>query len=230
MITASEFILHCHDVRQNGPGDYTCKCPAHADSNASLHVKQMDDGGIMLKCFAGCQWKDIVAAAGWQTSDMFPPKEDKEEFRRFGITLAEYSRLKKLSVESLAMYGLKDHKRQTKSGKPYDSVDFPYWSPDGQTVMGLRFRKAAHKNGKQDFRFEWEEGSHLCLYVETIRFSTGSISYMFIASLTRAGRPCSRVSLATTGGSRRSCSIRCASGLSIVKTRRMSPPCGAGIQ
>ena len=62
------------------------------------------------------------------------------------------------------MYGLKDHKRQTKSGKPYDSVDFPYWSPDGQTVMGLRFRKAAHKNGKQDFRFEWEEGSHLCLY------------------------------------------------------------------
>lgn len=164
MITASEFILHCHDVRQNGPGDYTCKCPAHDDGNASLHVKQMDDGGIMLKCFAGCQWKDIVTAAGWQTSDMFPPKEDKEEFRRFGITLAEYSRLKKLSVESLAMYGLKDHKRTTRGGKPYDSVDFPYWSPDGQTVMGLRFRKAAHKNGKQDFRFEWEEGSHLCLY------------------------------------------------------------------
>jgi len=39
------------------------KCPAHADRIASLSWKLADDGRILLHCFVGCTFGEIVAAA-----------------------------------------------------------------------------------------------------------------------------------------------------------------------
>lgn len=45
-----------------------CRCPAHADGNPSLKIRDSDTRGIDVHCFAGCDWKDI-----------------KNELRRLGL-------------------------------------------------------------------------------------------------------------------------------------------------
>ena len=51
-------------VRPNGNG-YKALCPAHDDrDNPSLSVGVGEDGRVLLKCFVGCDTKDIVAAIG----------------------------------------------------------------------------------------------------------------------------------------------------------------------
>lgn len=53
-------------------GQYTARCPAHADTHQSLSVAQGEDGRILLKCHAGCHVEDIVRAMGLQTKDLYP--------------------------------------------------------------------------------------------------------------------------------------------------------------
>ena len=40
------------------------KCPCHDDRMASLSLKQADDGGVLVHCFAGCDWRAIHDALG----------------------------------------------------------------------------------------------------------------------------------------------------------------------
>jgi hypothetical protein len=48
------------------------KCPGHGDRSASLSVREMDDGRILLHCFAGCDTAEVVAAVGVEIRDLFP--------------------------------------------------------------------------------------------------------------------------------------------------------------
>jgi putative DNA primase/helicase len=49
-----------------GADSYLCHCPGpmhrHGDVNPSLSVKVSDRGRLLLHCFAGCDYVDIVAA------------------------------------------------------------------------------------------------------------------------------------------------------------------------
>jgi hypothetical protein len=56
-------------VRRDGQG-YRAKCPAHADCNPSLSVRQVN-GTILLKCFAGCTTEDVCRALGIGMSELF---------------------------------------------------------------------------------------------------------------------------------------------------------------
>jgi hypothetical protein len=57
-------------------GRWTACCPAHADRSPSLAITHLDDGRILLKCFAGCSASEIVSAVGMDIGDLFP-KENK---------------------------------------------------------------------------------------------------------------------------------------------------------
>jgi hypothetical protein len=59
-------------VRENSPGQWLALCPAHADRNPSLSVRELDDGQILLHCFAGCPAADVMAAVGLDLADLFP--------------------------------------------------------------------------------------------------------------------------------------------------------------
>lgn len=61
-------------VKKQGNGYMAC-CPAHEDRNPSLSINQSDDGTVMLKCHAGCEFNAIVSALGMEPSDLFPAKE-----------------------------------------------------------------------------------------------------------------------------------------------------------
>jgi hypothetical protein len=80
-MTLDQF-LHClaaqtgHEARRSG-GQYEAICPAHEDRKASLSVKEGDDGKILVKCFAGCETEDVVAALGLRMADLFPDRDGR---------------------------------------------------------------------------------------------------------------------------------------------------------
>jgi len=53
------WLEHLEDVTPAGNG-YSAKCPAHADVKASLSITESSNGGVLIHCFAGCSYGDIV--------------------------------------------------------------------------------------------------------------------------------------------------------------------------
>lgn len=60
-------------VKYRGEGKATARCPAHDDRNASFSFTRGRNGGVLVKCWAGCDLHAIVAGMGLQVSDLFPP-------------------------------------------------------------------------------------------------------------------------------------------------------------
>jgi hypothetical protein len=48
------------------------QCPAHQDRTPSLSVREGRDGTAVLRCHAGCQTQDVLAALGLDWPDLFP--------------------------------------------------------------------------------------------------------------------------------------------------------------
>lgn len=53
-------------------GSYTACCPAHTDNSPSLAIRELDDGRILMKCFANCSVQEIMGAIGMDIGDLFP--------------------------------------------------------------------------------------------------------------------------------------------------------------
>ena len=58
-----------------GGGLMAC-CPAHDDDNPSLSIDDADNGGVLVKCWAGCSQDAIISAL--KERDLWPAKEKKE--------------------------------------------------------------------------------------------------------------------------------------------------------
>lgn len=68
-ITANlEGVIHSQN------GQIRAVCPSHESRNKSrtLAVKESDDGGVLLHCFADCSASEILAALGLELSDLYP--------------------------------------------------------------------------------------------------------------------------------------------------------------
>lgn len=59
-------------VRQRQPGQWSARCPAHADKGPSLSVRETPEGSVLLHCFAGCSAAEIVGSMGLAMNDLFP--------------------------------------------------------------------------------------------------------------------------------------------------------------
>lgn len=62
-------------VRQTGSGRYLALCPAHDDKSPSLAIRELDDGRVLVHCFAGCDVESILGAIGLDMGDLYPPRE-----------------------------------------------------------------------------------------------------------------------------------------------------------
>ena len=69
-------------VRPNGSGWVAC-CPAHEDREPSLSVGIGQGGKVLLTCFAGCEFAEIVAGLGMTPAEMFPA-DDRKPSRGYG--------------------------------------------------------------------------------------------------------------------------------------------------
>jgi len=67
-----DFISRFQKTRKTGQG-VLVRCPHHDDSDKtpSLSISPARDGGVLVKCFAGCTMPEIVGALGLQPKDLF---------------------------------------------------------------------------------------------------------------------------------------------------------------
>lgn len=66
-----EFAGRFDRVKKKGNGYHVC-CPVHDDKEQSLSIDHGKNGGIVLKCFAGCDTKAILDAVDCAWSDILP--------------------------------------------------------------------------------------------------------------------------------------------------------------
>jgi hypothetical protein len=71
-MTAIQRILDRLDSpKQSGLWRWMCKCPSHDDGGPSLSIRELEDGRVLIHCFAGCGADDVLAALGLRMSDLF---------------------------------------------------------------------------------------------------------------------------------------------------------------
>lgn len=68
---ADILISRLQKVRETSRGNWIACCPAHADKNPSMTVKD-DDGTVLVHCFAGCSVEQILDAVGLSFDALFP--------------------------------------------------------------------------------------------------------------------------------------------------------------
>lgn len=71
---AHALLSACKKVRQTGAANWIATCPAHDDRTPSMTVREMEDGRVLVHCFAGCSVEEILSAAGLSFDALFPDK------------------------------------------------------------------------------------------------------------------------------------------------------------
>lgn len=126
-------------------GSWLALCPAHDDREPSLSVAEGDDGRALVKCFAGCEVSEIVAALGLEMKDLFEHRNGhggggsytslKTRSTDQRPTLENYAEYVGLPVEFLKSLGLKEYRHL---GEP--AVSMPYMDQTGENVLLTRSR------------------------------------------------------------------------------------------
>jgi hypothetical protein len=70
-MTATELLPSLRGAKRNGKG-WLALCPAHDDHEPSLSVKDGNNGGVVLHCFAGCSTQQVCAALGIDIRELMP--------------------------------------------------------------------------------------------------------------------------------------------------------------
>ena len=81
-MTADVLLLRLEGVKPTGRARWLAKCPSHADRTPSLAIRELDDGRVLVHCFAGCATEEILSAVGLAFDNLFPPRPPKVEGAR----------------------------------------------------------------------------------------------------------------------------------------------------
>jgi len=73
-MSASILLSKLSRVKKTGADRWMACCPAHQDKTASLSIKDLPDGRVLLHCFAGCDPDSVLAAVGLTFSDLMPER------------------------------------------------------------------------------------------------------------------------------------------------------------
>lgn len=74
-MSADILLQHLQKVKRTKPGSWLACCPAHEDKTASLSVRELDDGRILVHCFASCSVEEVLGAVGLTFDALYPEKE-----------------------------------------------------------------------------------------------------------------------------------------------------------
>jgi hypothetical protein len=91
-------------VRKTGAGRWISCCPAHDDRGPSLAVRELEDGRVLLHCFAGCDTSSVLDAAGLTFEDLFPERLSGDLYKRERRPFNAMDVLICLSMEVLIAY------------------------------------------------------------------------------------------------------------------------------
>lgn len=74
MSRVHQIISRLSGVRKRQAGGWMAKCPSHQDRAASLAIRELEDGRVLLHCFAQCEPLDVLGAIGLEMTDLFPER------------------------------------------------------------------------------------------------------------------------------------------------------------
>jgi len=90
-------------VRRTGQGRWMACCPSHADKNASLSLRELDDGRILLHCFACCGTDEVLDSIGLKIEALFPERLDDGRPERRPFPAADVLKALVIEVQLVAM-------------------------------------------------------------------------------------------------------------------------------
>jgi hypothetical protein len=123
-------------VRETKSG-WSARCPAHDDSTASLSVAEGEGGRVLLKCFAGCSTKAIVAAVNAKERDLFEADSAKPTKTKRSSSTTKASKAYATADAAQEAY-------QRTLGEPTES--YAYLDASGKPVgRVLRWRRPGRK-------------------------------------------------------------------------------------
>jgi len=109
-------------AKRNGNG-YIDHCPAHEDKNPSLSINYAPDGKLLLHCFAGCSFEEIIGAAGLKCTSQknfsSPVKNEVPD----NTSEKNFQRAKNIWNETVPLKG-------TLGEKYFNSRELNIWSED----------------------------------------------------------------------------------------------------
>jgi len=73
-MSADTLLSRLDGVQRTGQDKWLAKCPGHEDRSPSLSIREIEDGRVLVHCFAGCSVHEIVSSVGLDMSDLFPPR------------------------------------------------------------------------------------------------------------------------------------------------------------
>ncbi len=76
-MSADNLLQHLRKIKRTKPNHWLACCPAHDDKSPSMSVRELDDGRVLIHCFAGCSVAEILSAVGLTFSDLFPENENQ---------------------------------------------------------------------------------------------------------------------------------------------------------
>jgi DNA-binding transcriptional ArsR family regulator len=139
-------------------------CPAHNDSEPSLHLSETPDGTLLWHCFAGCPQdavqRELERIAGVQpaTAHPIPPRRNAGRqpatAQAQSLTLAALADAKRLDAEKLIAW----HVRELPDG----GIEIPYRNANGD-LHTIQYRFTLEKVNGVD-RFKWRSGDTRILY------------------------------------------------------------------
>jgi len=128
----NELLSRLDKVREHKSGEWSARCPAHADKSPSLSIKE-NGGYLLIHCFGGCETAAVMDSLGLTLADLFPERlPDNAPKRPFTAMDA----LRCLSFESSV---LAFTAADLAEGKPVDQARV--WTSAGRIAEALEFVK-----------------------------------------------------------------------------------------
>ena len=115
----------CKEVKSRGKNkrSWIACCPAHDDKSPSLCIDVGENDNVLIHCWAGCAFEEVLSSIGMNMSDAFPddgyrqesfrrkPCKDKD-FHEFVLHISEQDRL--------------HNRKQTKADKEQELESYNY--------------------------------------------------------------------------------------------------------
>lgn len=119
---AGKLLERLDKVRRMGEGRYMACCPAHADNNPSLSIR--DDGErLLIHCFAGCDSQDVLDAVGLKWGDLYSDPAKAAYAAAVRCQGRKFERRYPVDAQAMERRILQIARSQIRQGKPLSLED-----------------------------------------------------------------------------------------------------------
>ena len=105
-MSIDNLLARLDNVKKTGAEKWRASCPAHEDKNPSLSIREMDDGRVLLHCFAGCGAVEVLNAIGLDFADLFPQAIKGDYIRKIPRAWNANDVLRALAFELLVAWNI----------------------------------------------------------------------------------------------------------------------------